>query len=58
MMKLITILAAVGLAIMPLNAQMNDYHDALRLYEKGMLGRSKSIFDNLSAQTRKSDPAG
>ena len=58
MMKLITILAAVGLAIMPLNAQMNDYHDALRLYEKGMLGRSKSMFDNLSAQTRKSDPAG
>ena len=39
-MKLITILVAVGLAIMPVTAQTNDYHKALKLFEKGVLTHS------------------
>lgn len=57
-MKLITILVAAALAIMPVAAQTNDYNKALRLYEKGVLTHSSAMFDRLAEQTSKSDPAG
>ena len=57
-MKLITILVAAGLAIMPVAAQTNDYHKALKLYEKGVLTHSSTLFDRLAEQTSKCDPAG
>ena len=58
MMKLTIILASVMLAALPVSAQTDDYKQALRLYEKGMLSRSEMMFDNIAEQTRKADPAG
>lgn len=57
-MKLITILVAVGLAILPVTAQTNDYHKALRLYEKGVLTHSSAMFDRLAEDGSKCDPEG
>ena len=57
-MKLTMILASVMLAVLPVIAQTDDYQQALRLYEKGLLGRSEMMFDDVSEQTRKVDPAG
>ena len=57
-MKLTVILASVMLAALPVAAQTDDYKQALRLYEKGMLSRSEMMFDNIAEQTRKADPAG
>lgn len=40
-------------------AQVSDYRDALRLYEKGMFSRSKMMFDRIETETeKKADPAG
>ena len=58
MMKITTILASVLLSALSLSAQQDDYKQALRLYEKGMLGRSKMMFDDISQQTMQADPAG
>lgn len=57
-MKLITILAVAVLAILPSGARAQEYREALRLYEKGMLGRSGAMFDEVASKTGKSDPAG
>lgn len=57
-MKLTVILASVVLATLPIAAQTDDYKQALRLYEKGMLSRSEMMFDDIAEQTRKADPAG
>ena len=58
MIKLTVILASVMLATMPVVAQTDDYKHAMRLYERGLLGRSEKMFDRISEQTRKADPAG
>ena len=58
MIKLTIILASVMFAALPAIAQTDDYQQALRLYEKGLLGRSEMMFDDVSEQTRKADPAG
>lgn len=57
-MKLTIILASVMLATLPAIAQTDDYQQALRLYERGMLGRSEMMFDDVSENVRKVDPAG
>ena len=57
-MKLTVILASVMLAVLPVTARTDDYKQALRLYEKGLLERSEMMFDNVSERMRKVDPAG
>ena len=57
-MKLTLILASVVLSTLHVAAQTDDYKQALRLYEKGMLSRSEMIFANVAEHTRKAEPAG
>ena len=57
-MKLTAILVAACLAIMPTAAQTNDYDKALRLYDKGVLSHSSTMFERLAQKTAESDPVG
>lgn len=57
-MKLIVILASVLFTSLTVAARTDDYKHAMRLYEKGLLGRSEKMFDEISEKTRKADPAG
>lgn len=59
MRKLTIILVSLVAACLSMQAQVADYRDAVRLYEMGMFGRSKMIFDGIEKETeRKADPAG
>lgn len=59
-MKRITLIfISLVLAGHSLVAQISDYRDALRLYEKGMFARSGMMFDKIEEETeKKADPAG
>ena len=59
MKRIVLILVTLVLAGHSLMAQISDYRDALRLYDKGMFSRSKMMFDRIEDQTQlKADPAG
>ena len=59
MKKIALILIALVVAGHSVAAQVSDYRDALRLYEKGLFARSKMIFDKIESDTeKKADPAG
>ena len=38
--------------------QVQDFRDALRLYDKEMYSRSKAMFDRIGNEARTADPAG
>ena len=59
MKKLALIFITLVVAGYSAAAQVSDYRDALRLYEKGMFSRSKMMFDRIETETeKKADPAG
>lgn len=59
MRKLTLMLISAVAAVLSSSAQIPDYRDALRLYDKGMFSRSKMMFDEIVRETeRKADPAG
>lgn len=57
-MKLTLILTSFAVSVMSVCAQTPDYRQTLRLYEKGLYGRSKMMFDRIEEKTGKADPAG
>lgn len=58
MMKLTLIIASLLFFTLPSMAQLQDYRDALRLYEKGMYSRSKMMLDATEHGGCKADPVG
>ena len=59
MKKIALIFITLVVAGYSASAQVSDYRDALRLYEKGMFSRSKMMFDRIESDTdKKADPAG
>lgn len=59
MRKLIIILLSVVASGLSAYAQVQDYREAVRLYEKDIFGRSRVMFDKIEEGTeRKADPAG
>ena len=57
-MKLILIITSLFFFCMPSIAQTEDFRDALRLYEKGIYGRSKMFLDEIGRESGKADPIG
>ena len=52
-------IVSVVISVLSLPAQETSYRQALRLYEKGMFGRSAMMFDAVTLESeRKADPAG
>ena len=59
MKRIVLILASLVLTGHSLAAQITDFRDALKLYDKGMFSRSKIMFDKMEAESEsKADPAG
>lgn len=58
MMKLILIITTLVFFYVPSMAQTQDCRDALRLYEKGIYGRSKMILDEIGREDGKAYPVG
>ena len=59
MKKIALILISLVAAGYSVSAQVSDYREALKLYEKGMFSRSKMMFDRIESETeKKADPAG
>ena len=59
MKRIALIIISLVLAGHYASAQISEFRDAVRLYDKGMFSRSKMMFDRLESETeRKADPAG
>ena len=59
MRKLFLIVFSWVSVLWMLPAQTPSYREALKLYERGMYGRSRMMFDDMVSETeRKADPAG